>query len=240
MKAFLIFLSLTLFSAAQIRKGTSTFMKNDAEVIHVEDLTDDTLTFDVFNDTPIYYTRRGNNKLSGALQGQKAELICFDSRAFQVRVKAHGKNIVGWVSPYALSCSDPNFVENFKKVHQRQVSVNALISAKGIGVGMTAAEVEASLGKPTKTSFRRTTNGTSGTYEYTEKEEKKHYNYLYDNFGRPYKVFSHSTEEIKSQTIVEFTNDTVSAIQEDVNNEDRARSTVFGPIYSNFNRFTLF
>lgn len=97
--------------------------------------------------------------------------------------------------------------------------MQALIAAKKVAIGMTLEEVGLAKGKPTKTTVRRTANGQSGTWEYIDYETVKHYITRVDpRSGQLYQQFSYATQEEKGKTVIEFTNDVVSAIEE---TEDR-------------------
>ncbi len=242
MKNLAVFLSLLSICCAQIKKSESTFLKNDQDVIFIEDLTAEKIVFDVIENRPVFFTKQGNNKLASIQKGAKAELIAFDDRAYKIKTKGRNGNIVGWVSPHALSCNDPDFISNFKKVYERQIIVNQYIRNEEVTIGMTPEEVIASLGEPTKTSLRRTNKGDSGRFEYIETYEQKHYAYFRDpRTGQSYKKLSHVTEEIKSKTVIDFENHAVSAIEESIDNSIRKRpSIVTRPIYLDYRGFLLF
>ena len=57
--------------------------------------------------------------------------------------------VSGWVSPRLLGSKDKDFVENLKKVYERQKVVRELIAKHEVAIGMSVEEVGASLGKPT-------------------------------------------------------------------------------------------
>ncbi|MFN9024917.1 MAG: hypothetical protein ACK5VX_01840, partial [Akkermansiaceae bacterium] len=76
-------------------------------------------------------------------------------------------------------------------------------------------EVELSRGKPTKTTIRVTPTGESGSWEYINFEEIKHYITKVDPVtGQAYRQFSHTTREETGKTTVEFKDGAVSALEE--------------------------
>ena len=80
---------------------------------------------------------------------------------------------------------------------------------------MTPKEVELSRGKPTKTTLRVTPTGESGSWEYINFEEIKHYITKVDPVtGQAYRQFSHTTREETGKTTVEFKDGAVSALEE--------------------------
>ena len=209
----------------------------NTSVVEVKSLTDQKLVFDVIAHSVIYLSKNGNNKLSLARKGSKVELLAFDHRAYKIKLDSSSGSTVGWVAPHTLSCNDPEFIENFKKVYDRQVAVSALIENKEVAIGMTAEEVTQALGRPTKTTAKRTATGTSAIYEYTEYFTQKHYNQFRDpHTGQFHKQFSHSTQEIEEQVIIEFADNAVSSIEE-TESRERRRNSVSTPIYPHYRWF---
>ena len=102
-----------------------------------------------------------------------------------------------------------------KTVYARQTEVKALIEKGEVALGMSRDEVCQVLGEPTKQTIRRTKEGLSGSMEFTEYEEIRHFQPVVSpNTGRLFRQFTHTTQEEKSKTIVEFENEVVTAIEE--------------------------
>jgi hypothetical protein len=86
-------------------------------------------------------------------------------------------------------------------------------------VGMTLDEVQKALGKPSKTTVRKTGKGETGAWEYVDYEEVKYYTTVRDPYtGNFYRTLSHVVQEEKGHTKVEFENGVVTAVEE---SEDR-------------------
>ena len=93
--------------------------------------------------------------------------------------------------------------------------MKALIEKGEVALGMSRDEVCQVLGEPTKQTIRRTKEGLSGSMEFTEYEEIRHFQPVVSpNTGRLFRQFTHTTQEEKSKTIVEFENEVVTAIEE--------------------------
>jgi hypothetical protein len=93
--------------------------------------------------------------------------------------------------------------------------VKEIIKQNGLAIGMTPKEVELSRGKPTKTTVRITPTGDSGTWEYIDYEEIKHYVTRVDPVtGQTYRQLSHTTREETGKTVVEFKDGAVSTLEE--------------------------
>ncbi len=238
MKALLLLLTTISLGHAQLSK-----LNSDPKVIYTQELTSDKIIFKVKEARRVFSSKTGQNRLGVLQPGTHCELIGFDQRAFKVKAMAQHGPVTGWVSPYALSCNDDKFVEHFQQLYTRQLTIKDLIKKQKIAIGMTPAEVVKALGKPTKTKLRRTAKGSTGTYEFIEYYEKKHYTYFQDPVtGQTVRNFTHATQEVKTNTIIEFTNDAVSAIEETVDNSgNQSRPTIVsGPIYWNWRDFLLY
>jgi hypothetical protein len=146
---------------------------------------------------------------------QVVELEGMTEIAYRVRGQGTKDGIAGWVSPKAFSHTDPEFVEKLKNVYERHLSVNEIIKNKGVAIGMTIKEVQLSRGKPTKTTVRITPTGESGSWEYINFEEIKHYITKVDQVsGQSFRQLSHVTREETGKTTVEFKDGAVSSLEE--------------------------
>lgn len=234
MKTLLIFLSLFSLSFGQLNKPSFKGINNDPNVIYVEDISEDIITFKVAHERPVYLSKNGNRAIGRLKVGSLCQLIGFDDRAFYIKGEAIHSNVTGWVTPYALEKVDEEFVSDIKKVYDRELLIRELIAQKEVAFGMTPNEVELILGEPTKTKIRRTAKGSNGTYEYLETSEQKHYTNSIDPIsGQIFRIFSHTTTEISKRILIEFTDNAVSAIENEKDNSTKRRKTkiVTSPIY---------
>ncbi|HVJ46361.1 MAG TPA: hypothetical protein VM511_08260 [Luteolibacter sp.] len=219
---FAILLSCAFLPAdAQIKRDDRpSLLNSDPEVIYFEEIFDKPFELDVTKEAPIFYDRKGAQKLGVLPAGQKIQVLAITDKVYRVRGKNARGEVVGWIAPWALeSAKDPAVAENLKKFYVRHMEVRELIAAKQVAVGMTTDEVGQSLGKPTKTEMRRTSTGESGSWEFIEYEEVKHYITRIDPVsGGVFRQLSHITREEKGKTTVEFENGLVTAVSESENN----------------------
>ncbi|MEC8941351.1 MAG: hypothetical protein VYC95_01365, partial [Verrucomicrobiota bacterium] len=149
----------------------------------------------------------------------KVTFIGMTEKVYKIRGTAVHGGVSGWVSPKALGSKDKDFVENFKKVYERQKVVRDLIAKHEIAIGMSMEEVSAALGRPTKTKVRQTVKGKTGVWEFIQYEEQDHYQTVRDSLtGRVFRQYSHTTREEIGKVLVEFENEVVTAIEESENN----------------------
>jgi hypothetical protein len=201
------------------RKGG--LLEQDPDVVYLDHHFDKAVELVVIKEAPVYSDKDGRHRLGALKTDQKVKLEAMTERAYRVRGQGTRDGIVGWVAPWAFASKDPDFVENLKKLYERQQAVKKLVAANEVAIGMTMDEVGESLGAPTKTTLRRTEKGQSGSWEFIDYEETKHYTTVRDPYtGQIYRKLSHITQEEKGKIAVEFENDVVTAIEQ---SEDRRR-----------------
>lgn len=200
----------------------SSLLDNDPSVVYMDRSFDKPVMLKVAKEGPVYSDKDGRHKLGDLKAGQTVKLEAMTDRAYKVRGQGTRDGIAGWVPPWAFTVDkDPKFVENLKKLYDRQIEVNRLIEERQVAVGMTIEEVEASRGKPTKTQMRRTEQGQSGKWEFIDYEEEKNYVTRIDPLTRmTYRELVSVTTVEKGKTVVEFVDNVVSAVEE---SEDRRR-----------------
>jgi hypothetical protein len=211
-----LLLSLLLPVSAQTKRvERKSLIDREPDVVHLADHVKTPIELEVAKDAPVFSDKNGKNKLGILKSGQIVILEAMTEKAYKVRGQGEKHGISGWVGPQAFSSKDPNFVENLKKLHVRQIEVQALIDEKQVAIGMTPDEVSKARGNPTKTSVKQTEKGQTGRWEYIDVEQVQHYTYRRDPVsGQTYRQFSHVTEEEKSKTVVEFENGLVSSLEE--------------------------
>ena len=215
---------LTTVSAETKRTERKSLLQNDPDVVYLDRYLDKPVELKVIKDAPIFSDKEGKIRLGTLVAGQTVPVEAVTDKIYRVRGRGTRDGVAGWVAPWAFSSKDPEFVTRLKEFYQRQLQVQKLIDAKQIAVGMTLQEVEMALGKPGKTSLRRTEKGQSGRWEYVDYEEVKHYITRIDPVtGQAFRQFSHVTQVEKGRTNVDFEDDVVTAIEE---SEDRQGGNV--------------
>ncbi|MEK7953930.1 hypothetical protein [Luteolibacter soli] len=211
-----LLLSLLLPVSAQVKRvERKSLLDREPDVVHLAELVKDPIELKVEKDAAVFTDKNGKNKLGILKADQVVILEAMTDKAYKVRGQGEKNGISGWVGPHAFSAKDPNFVENLKKLHDRQVEVETLIAEKQVAIGMTSDEVSRARGTPTKTSVKQTEKGQTGRWEYIEVEQVNHYNYLRDPVsGQTYRQLSYVSQEEKSKTVVEFENGLVTSLEE--------------------------
>lgn len=203
------------------RKDRPSLLDSDPDVVYLAQFMDKPIMLDVVKQAPVFSDHNGKNRLGSLKADQKVQVEAITEKAYRVRGEGLSDGIAGWVAPWAFTSADPDFVKHLKEIYERQIQVLKLIEDKQIAIGMTLGEVEQAIGKPTKTTVRRTEKGNSGSWEYIEYREIKHYTTRVDPVSRQaYRVLSHIEQIERERMNVEYEDDVVTAIEE---SEDRRR-----------------
>ncbi len=225
-----LLLCLPSLTFADLREKSS-LLNSDPDVVYTEEFTDKKIELLVLKPATVYATKKGGRKLGVLKVDTKVTLIGLTEKAYKIRGTATHGGVSGWVSPKALGSKDRDFVENFKKVYERQKVVRDLIARHEVAIGMSVEEVSASLGKPTKTKVRQTIKGKTGVWEFIQYEEQDHYQTVRDPLtGRVFRQYSHTTKEELGKIVLEFEGEVVTAIEETENNEGGKVKIVAPPL----------
>jgi hypothetical protein len=211
-----LLLALFLPVSAQTRRPErKSLIDRDPDVIHLAEHVKKPIELRVIKDATVFSDKNGKNKLGALVADQVVVLEAMTEKAYKVRGKGTRHGISGWVGPHAFASKDPDFVENLKKLHARQIEVQALIDEKQVAIGMTPEEVDKSRGKPTKTQVKQNDKGQTGRWEYVDYEQVSHYTTVRDPIsGQIYRQLSHVTQEERGKTVVEFENGVVTSLEE--------------------------
>lgn len=225
-----LLLCLPSLTFADLREKSS-LLNSDPDVVYTEEFTDKKIELLVLKPATVYSTKKGGRKLGVLKVDTKVTLIGLTGKAYKIRGTATHGGVSGWVSPKALGSKDRDFVENFKKVYERQKVVRDLIARHEVAIGMSVEEVSASLGRPTKTKVRQTIKGKTGVWEFIQYEEQDHYQTVRDPLtGRVFRQYSHTTKEELGKIVLEFEGEVVTAIEETENNEGGKVKIVAPPL----------
>ena len=206
------------------RPERKSLLDADPEVVYLEQALKKPLDLKVIKEAPVFSDKDGNVRLGTLKANQSVRVEAITGKNYRVRGQGTRDGISGWVAPWAFSSTDPEFVANLKLLYDRQIQVQKLIAAKSVAVGMKLDEVTLSMGKPTKTSLRKTATGQSGRWDFIEYEDVKNYATEIDRTtGQTYRRLVSVTRVEKGKTGVEFENDIVTAVEE---SEDRQGGNV--------------
>jgi hypothetical protein len=221
---FLIFALLcpTLSEAQLRRPGFATIEREDRTksdlvkeegAIYLEGMVEKELPIRVTQSAGVYSTLSGDRWLGNLLPNQNAVLLAVSDKAYRVRAKAKQGQVAGWVSKSAVSGLPEGFEENLREYYARYVIVSELIENHQVALGMTVAEVTASIGPPDKRGSKINSEGRTDSLEYISYERVPQTVTSIDSFGRA--VASTQYIEVESGRVqIDFENDTVVSLSE--------------------------
>lgn len=218
---FLVF--SPLLSEAQLRRpGFATIKHEDRTksdlvqeegAIYLEVMLDKELPIRVSQSAAIYSSLKGDRWLGNTLPNQNAVLLAVSDKAYRIRAKAKQGQVAGWVSKSAVEGLPEGFEASLREFHERYLIVSELIENQQVALGMSVAEVIASIGPPDKRQSKVTNEGRVDSLEYISYERVPQTVTSIDAFGRPAATTQYI--EVESGRVeIEFANDTVTAISE--------------------------
>lgn len=210
---------LLALSLATVAGARTSLLDSDPDVVYLDQHIDKPIELRIIKEAPIFSDKEGKRRLGTVTVDQKVVLEAMTERAYRITARTSGNRVKGWVAPWAFASKDPEFVENLKKLYERQLEVTKLIEEGTAAIGMTLDEVGRALGTPTKTTVRQTKKGRSGSWEFIDYEEISHYTYVRDPLtGQVFRQLSHVTREERGKITIEFEDEVVTAIEQ---TEDR-------------------
>ncbi|MBE2282804.1 MAG: hypothetical protein IAE77_05020 [Prosthecobacter sp.] len=174
MKAIrLILLTLFVTQAAQAQvvtpspRNKSSLQTLDPGTFSVEGMTPKPVVVKVQLEAPVYPSSKLQGALGSFAPGTLVMLIAMSDTAYRVRGRARHGDVAGWVRQTDVISPDPNLATNLKKLHERTAKVEELIQNHQVALGMTSQEVQASLGKPSRTSAKVNAQGKEEKLEFS-------------------------------------------------------------------------
>lgn len=216
---------------AQVKRTPrKSLLDSEPGVVYLEQASVKPLELKVIREAPVFSDKEGKHQLGTLAANQIARIEAITDKVYRVRGMGTRGGIAGWVAPWAFSPNDPEFAAKLKQFYDRQIQVQQLIAANQIACGMTMEEISRVLGKPTKTSSRKTETGETALWEYVRYEEVKHYITRVDpTTGTPYRQLSHITQEEKSRINVDFENQIATAIEESKDHSKKSPRIILPP-----------
>ncbi len=227
MSARLALASLLLLAAlsaeAQLRRpGIVTIKPEDRDktkliqeegAIYLEGMVEEEVQVRIAAEAPVYNNLRGERWMGNLLANQNAVLLAVGEKAYRVRARAKQGQVAGWIAKTAAAGLPEGFEESLRLYHERHVIVSELIENRQIALGMTVAEVAASIGPPDKRGSTLTQEGRTDTLDYISYKRIPQTYTALDAMGRT--VVATRYVEVESGRItVEFSDDVAVSISE--------------------------
>ncbi len=134
--------------------------------ISVEGLLGKPVLITVKQEAPIYFLSIMDHAVGSMAPGTVVTLVGISDTMFRVRGHARHGDVAGWMKKDNFIMPDPKLPDKLKALYERAKQVDALIAAHQAALGMTTAEIQQSLGRPTRKSSKITAAGREDKLEY--------------------------------------------------------------------------
>jgi hypothetical protein len=148
-------------------RNKSSLQSLDPGTFSVEGMTPKPIVLKVQLEAPIYPSSKFQGALGSFAPGTLVTLVAMSDTAYRVRGRARHGDVAGWVRQADMLSADPNLAANLKKLYERTKKVEELIQNHQVALGMTSQEVQASLGRPSRTSAKVNANGKEEKLEFS-------------------------------------------------------------------------
>lgn len=192
---------------------TKSELVQEEGAIYLEGMVEGEVLVRVTTSAPVYANLKGERWMGNLVPEQNAVLLAVGEKAYRVRGRAQQGQVAGWISKAAVTGLPEEFEENLRQYHERYLIVSELIENHQIALGMTMAEVMASLGPPDKRNSRLTNEGRSDSLEFVSYKRVPQTTTSLNGLGQPVSVTSYVEVE-SGRVVVEFSDDVVTTISE--------------------------
>jgi hypothetical protein len=153
--------------------------------ISLEDILPKPLHAVVAAESIIYYQSNLQRALGGMGAGTVVQVAAMKDNTYRVRGRAHHGDVAGWMRVQDLKFADPQMPQKLKAFADRNKIVSDIVQKHQVAIGMTADEVKASLGAPTRKSAKITAAGREEVLEYIAYKTVPQIVPGRDRFGNP-------------------------------------------------------
>lgn len=192
---------------------TKSGLVKEEGAIYLEGMVEEEVQVRVTAPAAVYVNLKGERWMGNLLPNQNAVLLAVSDKAYRVRAKAQQGQVAGWISKAAVAGLQEDFEENLRLYHERYLVVSELIENKQVALGMTVAEVVASIGPPDKRNSTLTSEGRTDSLEFISYQRVPQTVMSIDAFGQPVPVTRYL--EVESGRIsIDFTDDVAVSVSE--------------------------
>ncbi len=212
---------LTLFALQSTQAQTVTSSSRNKSSLQnlepgtfsVEGMTPKPVVLKVQIEAPMYPTSKFQGAIGSFAPGTLVTLIAMSDTAYRVRGRARHGDVAGWIRQADVLSADPNLAANLKKLYERTKKVEELIQNRQVALGMTSQEVQASLGKPSRTSAKINAAGKEEKLEFSIYEKVPQTTTGRDPFGQLVQTVIYVKVEVGTLS-VSFKDGVVAEIEE--------------------------
>ena len=194
-------------------RNKSSLQSLEPGTFSVEGMTPKPVVLKVQLESPMYPTSKFQGAIGSFAPGTLVTLIAMSDTAYRVRGRARHGDVAGWIRQADVLSADPNLAANLKKLYERTKKVEELIQNRQVALGMTSQEVQASLGKPSRTSAKINAAGKEEKLEFSIYEKVPQTTTGRDPFGQLVQTVIYVKVEVGTLS-VSFKDGVVAEIEE--------------------------
>ena len=194
-------------------RNKSSLQSLEPGTFSVEGMTPKPVVLKVQLESPMYPTSKFQGAIGSFAPGTLVTLIAMSDTAYRVRGRARHGDVAGWIRQADVLSADPNLATNLKKLYERTKKVEELIQNRQVALGMTSQEVQASLGKPSRTSAKINAAGKEEKLEFSIYEKVPQTTTGRDPFGQLVQTVIYVKVEVGTLS-VSFKDGVVAEIEE--------------------------
>jgi hypothetical protein len=218
---------VVLFALLVVTTAYAADVRDD-DLIHLGKSHQPTLWLKALHRTPISVSRDGVGVLGYVTEAQAVEVIDLGMNQHYVSARVATGTVKGWVDAQALEAPPAELLAELRARHEEAEAHRRLISRHEVAVGMTRAEVRASLGKPDRTYRLRTKEGNQEMWSYTIYQYVPYYSRKLDDTGVMREMVSYRREPFGRRSIT-FQGDQVADISDGQGDKPRPPPIVAPP-----------
>lgn len=193
---------LTVLHAAPVRYD---------DVVYLDDSHETALHLKVLRRTPINFSREPQSLDAYLAEGQTVDVIGLGESQYYVSARIATGLTQGWVDAQSIEAPPAELLARLREHHDEAQARRKLIGQHEVAVGMTRADVRASLGKPDQIARVHTRQGDEEQWFYTTYQYVPVYTQYNDEIGRQRHVVSYHRQASGHKTVM-FQNDQVAEI----------------------------
>ncbi|MDZ4817218.1 MAG: hypothetical protein SGI71_13285 [Verrucomicrobiota bacterium] len=211
------FLPVLLFVIAFLQlPNVQAVLIRERGVVYLEELPDGPPQYKIIEDSAIFAERQLKLVVGSLQKNRTVELLGWSDEALLVQTKSPGKFLRGWITHEAMQLVKTSDLEKWKTFEETRLRHLELIKNHEIDVGMSAAEVLKSIGKPESKSKLKEESMIQEVWRYVKYEKVARYETVADAFGRLQQQIVYIKTPVGTRTVV-FVDGFVKAIDEQVN-----------------------
>ncbi len=146
-----------------------------ADMIPLAELKQPPLHLKVSRQASITSLRDSKKVIAQVLPGQTVEVVELGETQYSVKARTATAHAEGWIAADAMEAPPIELQEKLRQRRAQAEERRDLIERHEVAVGMTSAEVRASLGKPDRTTRSRTRLGDEEQWFYVNYKYTPHY-----------------------------------------------------------------